>query len=537
MLGANLFGSVELGVGLGVGLPLALVLGAFLGILIFRIIQGKKIDSSKKSAEKILAEAVLRSQSAHKEAQLKAQEEVLRLRTDFDKEKQETEKELKERRAEIQRGEQRITSKEESLDKKEEAYDKKLESLEQTKESLRQKEQVLEDKKGEIETAHEKMLAAIEKAAGLTKQEAKEELILAMERDAKIAATKLVKEIEEQAKDEADKKAQNIVSLAIQRCAADHSSEMTVSVVALPNDEIKGRIIGREGRNIRSLEQATGIDLIIDDTPESIVLSGFDPIRREIARVSLEKLISDGRIHPARIEEVVEKTKKEINTQIKEAGEAATFEAGVFGLNGELVKLIGRLKFRTSYGQNILKHSLEVSHLAGLMAAELGANVAIAKRGGLLHDLGKALDHEIDGTHVSIGVDQAKKFKESREVIHCIEAHHGDIEPQTIEAILVQCADSISGGRPGARRESLDNYVKRLEQLEKIAGGYKGVEKCFAIQAGREIRVMVKPEVVDEATMTFMAKEIAKQIEGEMQYPGQIKVNVIRETRSVEFAK
>jgi len=518
-------------------IPIALILGAVGGIFVFRFVQSKKLSDSQKSADKILAEAVSKSQAVHKEAQLKAQEELLKLRDVFEKEKQDAERDLKERRSEISQNEQRLRSKEETLDKKDEAFERKLEGLEVAKTDLKNLEANLVAKQGEVEKAHGRMVGELERVAQLSKEQAKQELVVAIEQNARIDAAKLVREIESNARDEADKKAKDIVSLAIQRCAVDHSSEITVSVVPLPNDEMKGRIIGREGRNIRTLEQATGIDLIIDDTPESIVLSGFDPVRREVARITLEKLISDGRIHPTRIEEVVEKTRKELDQQMKEAGESAMFEAGVFGLNSEVIKLLGRLKFRTSYGQNVLKHSLEVSHLAGLMAAELGADVAIAKRGGLLHDLGKAVDHEMDGTHVSIGADLAKKYKENNAVIHCIAAHHNDIEPQTIEAILVQTADAISGAKPGARRESLDNYIKRLEKLESIANDFKGVEKSYAIQAGREVRIIVKPEVVDEATMTFLSKDIAKKIEAEMDYPGQIKVNVIRETRSVDFAK
>jgi len=523
---------------LSIVLPIVgLLVGAVVGILVFRFIQRKKIDNSRKSADKILADAVARSQAVHKEAQLKAQEELLKLREGYDKERHEAEKDLKDRRIELSQAENRIRQKEESIDKKLETYDKKLESIEQAKEDLRKREADLVTKQTEVAKAHESMVQELSRVAGLSKADAKKELVKEIEHEAKIDAAKKVREIEAEAKSDADKKARDIVASAIQRCAVDHSSEITVSVVPLPSDEMKGRIIGREGRNIRALENATGIDLIVDDTPESIVLSGFDPVRREIARITLEKLISDGRIHPTRIEEIVEKTRKELDIQMKEAGETAMFEAGVFGLNAEIIRLLGRLKFRTSYGQNVLKHSLEVSHLAGLMAAELGADVAIAKRGGLLHDLGKAVDHEMDGTHVSIGVELAKKYKESDKVIHCIAAHHNDIDPTTIEAVLVQCADAISGSKPGARRESLDAYIKRLEKLESIAGGFKGVEKAFAIQAGREIRIIVKPETVDEASMTFLSKEVAKKIEAEMDYPGQIKVNVIRETRSVDYAK
>lgn len=379
--------------------------------------------------------------------------------------------------------------------------------------------------------------AQLQKTAMLTKEEAKQELIQIIKEDARRDAAKLVRVIEAEAKETADSKAKEIISLAVQRCAVDHSSEITVSVVPLPNEDMKGRIIGREGRNIRALENATGIDLIIDDTPEAVVLSGFDPIRREVARMALERLIADGRIHPARIEDIVEKCRKELELEIKENGETACFEAGVYNVHPDIIKLLGRLKYRTSYGQNVLKHSLEVSYIAGLLAAEIGADVNLCKRAGLLHDIGKAVDHEIEGTHITIGAELAKKHKESKQVIHCIAAHHNDIEPETIEAVLIQCADAISGARPGARRESLENYVKRLEKLETIANSFEGVEKSYAIQAGREVRIMVKPEVVDDAATIFIAKEIAKQIEQDMDYPGQIKVNVIREMRSVEYAK
>jgi len=502
MITTTLFGNIALALGLSI--PLALLGGIALGVFVLaKVFASKKSGKDQKSAENIVANALGKAQSITKEAQLKAQEEVIKLRKEFDKEKHEYEVDLKNRRSELSRSEQRIVQKEESLDKKEEAYDKKLEGLETQKNQLRARETELEDKTKEISEAHGKMVAALEQVAGYTKAKAKEELVKAIEAEAKIDAAKLVREIEANAKEDGDKKAKEIVSLAIQRCAVDHSSEVTVSVVPLPSDEMKGRIIGREGRNIRALEAATGIDLIVDDTPESIVLSGFDPVRREVARLSLEKLISDGRIHPTRIEEVVEKIRKDLDNQIKISGEEAMFEAGVFGLNNEIIKLLGRLRYRTSYGQNVLKHSLEVSHLAGLMAAELGADVAVAKRGGLLHDLGKAVDHEMDGTHVSIGVELAKKYKENPAVIHCIAAHHNDVEPTTIEAVLVQCADAISGAKPGARRESLDAYIKRLEKLETIANGFDGVDKAFAIHAGREVRIIVKPEVVDEATTVF----------------------------------
>lgn len=509
---------------------IGLLVGAAGGIAVYYLLMKKKVGDAKEIANKMIQEAIAESQTLRKEEILKGKEEVHKQRSEFDKE-------MKDRRSEIQRTEQRLLQKEDALDKKDESLDRKIENIENTKIELSKREAEINDMKSEISAAHEKMIAEIEKVSGLTRDEAKAQLVTAIEDEAKKDAAKLVREIEAAAKDEADKKARDIVSQAVQRCAVDHSAEITVSVVNLPNDDMKGRIIGREGRNIRALENATGIDLIIDDTPEAVVLSGFDPVRREVARITLEKLISDGRIHPARIEETVEKTRKELDAQIKEAGEAAMFEAGVYGLHPDLIKLLGRLKYRTSYGQNVLKHSLEVSHLAGIMASELGADVNIAKRAGLLHDIGKAVDHEVEGTHITIGADLAKKYKENKDIIHCIAAHHNDIEPQTVEAVLIQCADAISGARPGARRESLDNYVKRLEKLESIANGFKGVDKSFAIQAGREVRIIVKPEVVDDDGTVLLAKDIAKQIEKEMEYPGQIKVNVIREMRSVEFAK
>ncbi len=524
----NLFG---VGTALAVILPIiGLLVGAAAGIAIYILVSKKKVGNATQRAGKIINEAIEKAQTLTKEAMLESKEEILKQRDDF-------EQEVKNRRGELTRSEQRIAQKEDTLDKKEQALDKKLETLEKTKEELAKKGTELAEIREKTEEAYKKAEKEVERVASMTRDEAKKILIEQIEDEAKKDALKTVREIESAAKEDGRKKAQEIIATAIQRCAVDHAAEITVSVVNLPNDEMKGRIIGREGRNIRALESATGVDLIIDDTPEAVVLSGFDPVRREIARITLEKLIADGRIHPARIEEVVEKTKKELDIQIKEAGENATFETGVIGLHPDLVRLLGRLKYRTSYGQNVLKHSIEVSHLAGLMAAELGADVNLAKRGGLLHDIGKAIDHEVEGTHITIGADLAKKYRENKEVIHCIMAHHNDVEPQTIEAILVQCADAISGSRPGARRESLDSYVKRLEKLESIANGFEGVEKSFAIQAGREVRIIVKPEMVDDAQTVFMAKEIAKQIETDMEYPGQIKVNVIRETRSVEYAK
>jgi ribonuclease Y len=508
----------------------ALVVGSFIGIFIYIAALKRKRDKAEATASNIIEKAINDAKNIRKEATLESKEEILKDRMEF-------ENEMRERLGEIRRNEQRITQKQENLDKKEAIIDKKTDSLEQAKNDVKKHEAEILAIKAKTEETLKLAEAEVQRVAGMTREEAKNQLVESMESDAKRDAIKIVRDTEFNAKQEADKKAKEIVAMAVQRCAVDHSSDITVSVVVLPNEEMKGRIIGREGRNIRALETATGVDLIIDDTPEAVVLSGFDPIRREVARLTLEKLIGDGRIHPGRIEDIVEKTRKELENQIKEIGDAAAFEAGVYNLHPDIIKLLGRLKYRTSYGQNVLKHSLEVSHLAGLMGAELGADVMLCKRAGLLHDIGKAIDHEVEGTHISIGADIAKKYKENKDVIHCIAAHHNDIEPQTIEAVLVQCADAISGARPGARRESLENYVKRLEKLEQIANSFDGVEKSFAIQAGREVRIMVKPEVVDDAATFFMAKEIAKQIENDMDYPGQIKVNVIRETRSIEYAK
>jgi len=454
---------------------------------------------------------------------VEAKEEIHKNRLEY-------EKEVRERRNELTRQERRIQQKEETLDKKNEAIEAK-------DETLNKKLKEIEVRSEEIQKLKNKEIELLEKISGLTAEEAKDYLLKNIESEVRHETAIMIKEIENQAKEEADKRAKNILGLAIQKCAADHVAETTVSVVPLPNDEMKGRIIGREGRNIRTLETLTGIDLIIDDTPEAVILSGFDPIRREIARVSLEKLIVDGRIHPARIEEMVERAKKEVENTIKEEGERATFDTGVHGLHPEIIKLLGKLKFRTSYGQNVLKHSIEVSHLAGLIAGELGADITIAKRAGLLHDIGKAVDHEIEGSHVTIGVDLAKKYRENQTVIHAIHAHHGDVEPTTLIACIVQASDAISAARPGARRENLETYIKRLEKLEEIANSFQGVEKSFAIQAGREIRIMVKPEDVNDENTTLIARDIVKRIENELEYPGQIKVNVIRETRAVEFAK
>ncbi len=524
-----LLGQVSLGEGVLIAV-ITLAVGLAVGFLIFKYLPGRKIDKALKSADKILEDARQEAKTYRKEAILEAKEEQHRLRSEFDKE-------IRERRSEIQRTEARLNQKEDLLDKKEESIDKRQEALEQTKNNLAQKESELARKSQDIQQAHEKMLQELQRVSGMTKEEAKAILMNNLLDEVKKEAATEAREIENNAREEAEKKAKNIISLAIQRCAVDHSSEITMSIVPLPNEDMKGRIIGRVGRNIRAFENVTGVDLIIDDTPDVVTLSGFDPVRREIARITLEKLVSDGRIHPARIEEIVDKVKKDIDGQIKEAGEAAVFDAGIYGLHPELVKILGRLKYRTSYGQNVLKHSLEVSYLAGIMAAELGADVKIAKRAGLLHDIGKAIDHEVEGTHIQIGVDLAKKYKEYADVIHAIAAHHNDIQPQTIEALLVQTADAISGARPGARRESLENYVKRLEKLENVANSFAGVEQSYAIQAGREIRVMVKPEEVNDESTVFMAKEIAKKLEAELEYPGQIKVNVIRELRSVEYAK
>lgn len=484
---------------------------------------GRIVGDAKAEAGKITAQAREESKRVLKEAILEAKEQDLKLRNDFDRE-------TKEKRSELQRAEQRLTQKEDSLDKKIEALDEQKAKIEAHEEQLGALQQ-------KLDSQHELMVQELERVAQLTRDEAKKALTEEILDDTRRETAKTVREMEQQAKDEAEINAKKIISLAIQKCAADQASELTVSVVPLPSDDMKARIIGREGRNIRALENATGIELIIDDTPEVVILSGFDPVRREIARVSLERLISDGRIHPARIEETVEKVTRDIDVQIREAGESAVYEVGIFGLHPELVKLIGRLKFRTSYGQNVYKHSIEVATLAGLMAAELGLDVNFAKRAGLLHDIGKAVDQEQEGTHVQIGAELAKKYKENANIVNAIMAHHGDVEPKTIEAVLIQAADAISGARPGARRETGTNYVKRLERLEAIASSFPGVEKSYAIQAGREVRVIVKPDQVDDAQALFLSKDIAKKIESELEYPGQIKVNVIREFRSVEYAK
>jgi len=499
------------------------VIAFIAGYFLRRALAEAKITSAEEAARKIREDADKAAEARKREAVLEAKEEVLKFRN-------EVEKEQRERRSELQRMERRLTQKEESLDRK-------IESIERKEEKLTHKESEIDNVRNQIEGLHAKQVAELERLSGLTSDEAREILLANIEEEIKHEAAMLIKEIENQAKEEGEKKAREIIAQSIQRCAADHVAETTVTVVALPNDEMKGRIIGREGRNIRTLETLTGIDLIIDDTPEAVILSGFDPIRREVARISLEKLILDGRIHPARIEEMVEKARKEVENSIREAGEQATFETNVHGLHPELVKLLGRLRYRTSYGQNVLRHSIEVSHLAGMMAAELGVDITLAKRAGLLHDVGKAIDHEMEGPHVVIGADLVKKYKESAAIIHAVAAHHGDEEPKTIEAVLVQAADAISAARPGARRETLESYIKRLEKLEAITNSFEGVEKSFAIQAGREVRVMVKPDKVDDLTAVRLVRDIAKKIEEELEYPGQIKVMVIRETRAVEYAK
>ena len=487
----------------------------------------KFAESSIKSAED---EAKRIVNDAYKSSETIKKEKLLEVRDEIHKSRVECDKELKERRSEIQKQEKRLLQKEENLDKK-------TENIEKKEENLREKTKKLEEKEEYVAEIQKRQLEVLEKISGLTAEEAKEYLLKNIEDKVRVAAAVKIKEIEEQTKEIADEKARHIITNAIQRCAADQVAEITVSTVSLPNDEMKGRIIGREGRNIRTLETATGVDFIIDDTPEAVILSSFDPVRREVARLSLEKLIADGRIHPARIEEMVEKAQKEVDATIKKAGESAAFEIGVHGLHPELVKLLGRLKYRTSYGQNVLNHSLEVAHISGIIAAELGIDVVLAKRAGLLHDIGKAVSYEVEGSHVTIGGDVAKRYNEDQVVINSIMSHHGDEEAETTIACIVQAADAISAARPGARRENIETYVKRLEKLEEISSSFKGVEKTFAIQAGREIRIMVKPEDINDETMIVVAREIAEKIENELEYPGQIKVNVVRETRAVEFAK
>ncbi len=482
-----------------------------------------KIGNAEEKARGIIDDAVKTAEEKKRESMLEIKEESIKAKNDLDKE-------IKERRAEIQKNERRIVQKEENLDKK-------LEAIEKRESNFAVKEEELKKQKIEISKLNEQRIQELERISGLTSEQAKEYLLKTIEEDVKLDTAKMIKEMENKAKEEANKKAKDYVVTAIQKCAADHVSETTISVVQLPNDEMKGRIIGREGRNIRTLETMTGVDLIIDDTPEAVILSSFDPIRREIARIALEKLIVDGRIHPARIEEMVEKAQKEVETMIREEGEAATLEVGIHGIHPELVRLLGKMKFRTSYGQNALKHSIEVAQLTGLLAAEIGEDVRMAKRAGLLHDIGKAVDHEMEGSHIQLGAELCRKYKESAIVINAVESHHGDVEPESLIACLVQAADTISAARPGARRETIETYSNRLQQLEEITNGYKGVEKSFAIQAGREVRIMVVPDQVSDADMVLMARDISKQIESELEYPGQIKVNVIRESRVVDYAK
>ena len=511
---------------IGVAVLSAIIVGFIffrLGISYRKKVAETQLGSAEAEAKEIVSRATKEAESKKREILLEAKEETHKAR-------QEADKEIKERRSELSRQERRIQQKEETLDKKTEAIEKK-------EENIVLKEKDLDKAKKEIEEIKVKEIELLEKVSGLSVEEAKQYLLKSIESEVRHEAAILVKEIETQAKENAEKEAKNIIAGAIQKCAADHVAEVTVSVVPLPSDEMKGRIIGREGRNIRTLETLTGIDLIIDDTPEAVILSGFDPVRREIARLSLEKLIVDGRIHPTRIEDMYEKAKKEVEEEIKQEGENATFETGVQGLHSEIIKLLGKLKFRTSYGQNVLKHSIEVSHLSGIIAGELGADITLAKRAGLLHDLGKAADHEMEGSHVMIGADLAKKYKEGQDVIHAIMAHHGDVEATTLIAAIVQAADAISAARPGARRENIESYIKRLEKLEEIANSFDGVDKSFAIQAGREIRIMVKPDDVKEDSMVMVARDIVKKIEAELEYPGQIKVNVIRETRAIDYAK
>ena len=499
------------------------IIGFVAGFAYRKKIAEKEIGSAEEEATRILNDAIKTAETKKREAVVEAREEVFKIRAEADKE-------IKERRSDVQKQERRMQQKEEQLDRKYEAIEQREEKLNR---KLKEADETLE----EVHALKASQLETLEKLSGLTAEEAKNFLISKVEEEARHDAALKLKEIDQQLKEEADRKAREVIALAIQRCAADHASEVTVSVVPLPNDEMKGRIIGREGRNIRALENLTGVDLIIDDTPEAITLSSFDPVRREVARIALEKLISDGRIHPTRIEEMVEKAKNEVEATIKQEGERAMFETGVHGLHPELVKILGRMRYRTSYGQNVLNHSIEVAHIAGLLAGELGANVTLAKRAGLLHDIGKAIDHEVEGSHVAIGVELAKKYRENAEVIHAIEAHHGDVEAHTVVACLVQAADAISAARPGARRENLEAYIKRLEKLEELAESFDGVEKSFAIQAGREIRIIVKPDIVKDDEMILLARDLAKKIEDEMSYPGQIKVHVVRETRAIEYAK
>ena len=501
----------------------ALVIGFILGVAYRKKVAEAEIAGAEEEAKRIINDAIKSAESKKREALVEAKEEIHRNRTEFEKEE-------KARRSELQKQERRLQQKEETLDRKTDALDRKTDSLNQRLANV-------EAQQNEIKAIKKTQQERLEEISGYTIEEAKAYLIESLENEVVHEKAAKIKEIESQLKDDAESMAREIIGTAIQRCAADHASEVTVSVVPLPNDEMKGRIIGREGRNIRAIETLTGCDLIIDDTPEAITVSSFDPVRREVARLALEKLIQDGRIHPARIEEMVAKAQKEVNNTIRQEGERAAFETNIHGLNSEIIKLLGRMKYRTSYGQNVLQHSIEVSHIAGLIASELGADVAIAKRAGLLHDLGKSIDHEVEGSHVTIGVNLARKYKESEAVIHAIEAHHGDVEAHTVEACIVQAADTISAARPGARRENIENYVKRLEKLEEVTKSFPGIGSCYAIQAGREIRVMVKPEEVSEDQMVLLARDIAKKIEDELTYPGQIKVHLLRETKAVDYAK
>ena len=502
---------------------ITLLIGVLVGYIYRKNVGEKVIGSAELKAKNMILDAENRAETIRKEYILEAKEEAHKLRSDADRD-------IRERRAEISKSERRLVQKEESIDRK-------LENIEKKEESITNKEESIKNRQKDLERVIEQQMEELEKISGYSVEEAKAILLANTEKEIRSEAAVMIKDITTKAKDEADKKAKEIITGAIQRCAADHVAESTVSVVPLPNDEMKGRIIGREGRNIRAIETMTGIDLIIDDTPEAVILSGFDPVRREIARLSLEKLIVDGRIHPARIEEMVKKSEREVNAIIKEEGEQATFEVGIHNLHPELIKLLGRLKYRTSYGQNVLKHSIEVAHLAGLMAGELGLDITLAKRAGLLHDIGKAIDHEKEGTHVDLGIEVLKKYKESEVVINAMAAHHGDYEAKTMEAVLIAAADALSAARPGARRETLESYIKRLEKLEEIANTTPGVDKSFAIQAGREIRVIAKPEEVTDESIVFLARDISKKIESELEYPGQIKVNVVRETRAIDYAK
>ena len=506
-----------------IGIVVGLAIGFFIGMIYRKKVAEREIGSAEMEATRLINEAIRSGESRKKEMLLEAKDEIHRSRTEH-------EKEVKERRAELSKQERRLEQKETTLDKKTEAFERK-------EEELNKKLQKVAETQAQAEEIKKQQMETLEKISELTQEQAKAYLLESVEQEVRHEAAMKIKEIEQQLKDEAESTAREVIATAIQRCAADHAAETTVSVVALPNDEMKGRIIGREGRNIRTLETITGVDLIIDDTPEAITVSSFDPVRREVARLALEKLIADGRIHPTRIEDMVEKARKEVDRTIREEGERACYETGVHNLNPELVKILGRQKYRTSYGQNVLNHSIEVSHIAGLMAAELGVDVALAKRAGLLHDLGKSIDHEVEGSHVQLGADLVRKYKENPVVINAVEAHHGDVEPKTVIAVLVQAADAISAARPGARRENVENYIRRLQKLEELTGSYPGVDKAFAIQAGREVRIMVKPEVVTEDNMILLARDIAKKIEAELEYPGQIKINVIRETKAVEYAK